>query len=97
MVRQRHGTQQESEGRLQLDASKLVQDVMSDPRLAKSGTVSNEPRKPRAKITYLILKWTLFSIFFALGVGQFIAGDILWGYRGRYVKKATYFPVSIRA
>ncbi|UZJ52306.1 hypothetical protein CBS101457_001626 [Exobasidium rhododendri] len=44
----------------------------------------------------VFFKWSLFTILLAFGAAQFIAGDLLWGYRGKYVKKQTYFPPTQR-
>lgn len=43
-------------------------------------------------LTFLIFKWSLVAVLCAFGLGQFIAGDALWGYRGKYVKKETFMP-----
>jgi hypothetical protein len=44
--------------------------------------------------TRFILKWTVVTLLTAFGAAQFIAGDLLWGYRGKYTKVETYMPVS---
>lgn len=44
--------------------------------------------------TRFILKWTVVTLLTAFGAAQFIAGDLLWGYRGKYTKVDTYMPVS---
>jgi len=41
-----------------------------------------------------ILKWSVVALLLAIAGGQFVAGDPIWGYRGKYVKKHYWFPVS---
>lgn len=48
----------------------------------------------RRTLTFVVGKWLLVTLLLAVGAGQFIAGDLLWGYRGRYTKIETYVPVS---
>lgn len=43
-------------------------------------------------LPYLLFKWSLVVILCAIGIGHFIAGDALWGYRGKYVQKETFLP-----
>ena len=67
------------------------------PAKAKGGRGSEKGKaKETASPSWsrFLFKWTLFTILFAFGAAHFIAGDLLWGYRGKYVKKQTYFPVS---
>ncbi|PWN33547.1 cytochrome b5, partial [Meira miltonrushii] len=43
-------------------------------------------------LPFLFVKWSLVAVLCAFGLGQFIAGDALWGYRGKYVQKETFMP-----
>lgn len=72
----------------------------TDGKDNKPKTQSNKA-KPKSNTTtaatgrsipFLFFKWSLVAILCAIGLGQFIAGDALWGYRGKYVKKETFLP-----
>ncbi|CEH19205.1 Putative steroid membrane receptor Hpr6.6/25-Dx [Ceraceosorus bombacis] len=69
--------------------------AQAQAKMASSKTASRtqraQTRKQRSLCASLI-KWALVGVLFALGAGQFIAGDILWGYRGKYVQKRYWFP-----
>jgi hypothetical protein len=59
----------------------------------QGASVSVKSKQPTSW-SWFFFKWSLFTVLLAFGAAQFIAGDLLWGYRGKYVKKQTYFPVS---
>ena len=47
------------------------------------------------KILWLTIKWSFVGLLVAAAAGQFVAGDPIWGYRGKYLQWNTYWPVSI--
>jgi hypothetical protein len=49
---------------------------------------------PQRSLAARILKWSVVALLLAIAGGQFVAGDPIWGYRGKYVKKHYWFPVS---
>lgn len=62
---------------------------------AARGAAEAEKAGPRPRsLAALFLKWSLVALLLAVAGGQFIAGDPIWGYRGKYVKKQYWFPVS---
>jgi hypothetical protein len=60
----------------------------------KKSAASSSPPSSSSSWTRFLIKWTLFTLLTAFGAAQFIAGDLLWGYRGKYTKVETYMPVS---
>lgn len=76
----------------------------TDGRGNKASAAKSQSKSNKAKVnptttsstgkslTFILFKWSLVTILCAIGLGQFIAGDALWGYRGKYVKKETFIP-----
>ena len=46
------------------------------------------------KVAVKLFRWTIMSIAIVMAAGFFVAGDPLWGYRGKYTRLRTYMPVS---
>lgn len=42
-----------------------------------------------------LVRFAIMSVAIAMVTGLFVAGDPLWGYRGKYTKLRTYLPVSV--
>lgn len=68
----------------QIKAGKM--DPKTGKSLEKSGPIANAIGQ--------MIKWSIVGLLLALATGQFIAGDPIWGYRGKWLKLRTYFPVS---
>ncbi|PWY99861.1 hypothetical protein BCV70DRAFT_176771 [Testicularia cyperi] len=43
-----------------------------------------------------LLKYVVLTAAIAMAVGQFVSGDPIWGYRGKYIKLRTYMPYRER-
>lgn len=46
------------------------------------------------KLIVKLLRFAIMATAVAMVSGFFVAGDPLWGYRGKYTKLRTYLPVS---
>ncbi|KDN52848.1 cytochrome b5 [Tilletiaria anomala UBC 951] len=62
----------------------------------KTGKVTQEPLGPVGKAFFLMLKWSVVGLLLSMAAGQFIAGDPIWGYRGKWVQRKTYLSKRLR-
>lgn len=49
------------------------------------------------KVLGFLIKWSLVGLLMSLAAGQFIKGDVAWGYKGKYIKRSYWLPVSFQA
>lgn len=59
----------------------------------KVGPPERDPTEEREITGMDILKFIVYALLAITLSGQFIAGDPLWGYRGKWTNIYTYLPV----
>lgn len=47
------------------------------------------------RVMVKVFRWVVMVTAIVMAAGFFVAGDPLWGYRGKYTKLRTYLPVSL--
>ena len=47
-----------------------------------------------AKLLVKLVRYLVLAVAVVMAAGFFVAGDALWGYRGKYTRLRTYMPVS---
>jgi len=73
---------------------KREQEEKEKKRKLKNGGKSDQGSNFISKSLGFLIKWSLVGLLLSLAAGQFIKGDLIWGYRGKYVRKSYWLPVS---
>lgn len=63
--------------------------------LPEDGDEEEEPLELPGPRT--VLKWILLTLIAVLAMGQFVTGDVLYGYKGKWRNPKRWIPVSAHA
>ncbi len=90
-MRRRKAAERDSSG----GSNSSKSDKKGKSRRSSNGAEETTDLSGAARMMIKVVRFAIMSIAIAMVTGLFVAGDPLWGYRGKYTKLRTYLPVSV--
>lgn len=92
-MRRRKAAERDSSGGS--DSSKSDKKGQGKSRRSSDGGEETTDLSGAVGVIVKLVRFAIMSVAIAMVTGLFVAGDPLWGYRGKYTKLRTYLPVSV--
>ncbi len=92
-MRRRKAAERDSSGGS--DSSKSDKKGKGKSRRSSDGGEETTDLSGAVGVIVKLVRFAIMSVAIAMVTGLFVAGDPLWGYRGKYTKLRTYLPVSV--